>query len=52
MKSTVAGVLFQPKLLAGGAWLGTMVGSVSSRLMETEVVAVFPALSVAVPCTT
>lgn len=50
-KLTVTDDLFQPKLSATGVWLGVMVGSVLSRLMVTEVDAVLPALSVAVPVT-
>jgi hypothetical protein len=50
VKVTVTSELFQPFPLAGGAALALAVGAVLSMLIPlTVVLAVFPALSVAVP---
>src|SRR5262249_46850536 len=46
---TVTGVLFQPPALALGEVEVVMLGGVLSRLTVTDVLAVFPALSVVVP---
>lgn len=52
VKLTVTLVLFQLKLSAAGVWPGVIVGAVLSRLIVTDVEAVFPAKSTAVPLTT
>ena len=49
LKLTVTLVLFQPKLLARGLNVAAMLGGVLSILTFVLGVAVFPALSVAVP---
>lgn len=49
MKLTVTLVLFQPKVLASGLNVAAMLGGVLSILTLVLGVAVFPALSVAVP---
>jgi len=51
-KLTVAPELFQPAASGGGAMVPEITGGVLSRLTVTEVVALFPALSVTVPDTT
>src|SRR5262245_16092936 len=48
---TATGVLFQPSGFAPGDWLLVTTGAVSSRFTVTLAVAVFPALSIAVPVT-
>src|SRR5258708_3733541 len=45
----VTAALFHPKALGGGTGVAVMLGAVLSRLMVTEVEAVLPARSVAVP---
>jgi hypothetical protein len=52
LNATVTLVLFQPAAFAAGEGVAVIVGGDLSRLMVTEAVAVFPALSVAVPTTT
>jgi hypothetical protein len=49
VKLTVGSVLFQPFAFGAGLMLLVIVGAVVSRFMVTEVVAVLPALSEAVP---
>src|SRR5258708_3904555 len=51
-KLTVTLELFQPAASGGGLIVPEMVGGVMSRFTVTDVVAVFPAKSVAVPETT
>src|SRR5436190_3886419 len=51
VKSTVASVLIQPELLAAGWSTPVIVGGVLSRFIVALELAVFPALSAAVPLT-
>jgi hypothetical protein len=51
-KVTVTAELFQPAAFAGGLADALIAGTVLSRLIVTDVVVEFPALSVAVPDTT
>src|SRR5271168_206160 len=51
VKVTVTGELFHPAAFGDGETEAVMVGKVFERLMVTDFVAVFPAISVAVPVT-